>query len=172
MMVTKFEMRGFFECFLRDPNGKERYVGTFENLYTNNAKERTLRTLLNTAGGDKISVTDYPAKLAYCTGAFPSSPQSDPLGAVADDPNGYNAFGALANITSTSSSCYGTKTATWTNASGGALIVTYVACVYANAVAASNIYNIANITDTSVAVAQSFVINYTWQFNFDTASEI
>lgn len=175
MLVTRFEMRGTFECFLRDPDGAERHVGTYENLFTNNAKERALRTLLQTTSGDKLSATAYPAKLAFCTGTFPLTPQSDDIdadgGGIADDPNGYVSFNTLANITSSSSSCSGTKSATWTNSSGGSITVTFLACVYSNSKVASNVYNMANIEDTDVLNGQSFVVNYNWQFNFDTSEE-
>lgn len=175
MIVAKMEMRGFFECFLKDSDGRSRFVGKFENLYTNNAKEMMLRTLLQTTGGGtKLSATAYPAKLAYCTGDYPSSPESDDIdadgGAVADTPNGYISFATLSALTVTAASCSGTKSATWTNAFGSGITVSFLACVYTTSTVASNIYNMASITDTLVGNGQSFVVNYSWQFNFDIAS--
>lgn len=160
---------GRLEVSVVDAEGKVLRTREYHNLWTDQCRERILRTLLQvTGGGNMLNATSYCAKLAFCTGALPTNPRSDDLGTVQD----YENFNTLADITSGTSSCYGTKTASWLNGTGSTVTITYLAAVYTNAVAASNVYTIVDIEDEDVENGQTITVNYTWQVNFGTSQEV
>lgn len=158
---------GEADVWLRDPDGTRKYIGRFHNIVTDQARERILRTLLQTSSGDKISSTAYMKKIAVCSGTIPADPASDPIA----DVEGYADVGALANIVSTASSASGTISASWENAGMAAVTIKYVALCYAESTAASNIYAILRISDTSVAIGQTLDVTYVCQINFGTYTE-
>ena len=166
-----FRHRSRLECWLSGPGivGRK-FVGVYENCYTNNMLQRTLRTLLNTTTSTKLDSTHYAKKMAFCGDAFPTSPWSSAISGVLTDDNGYVDFNTLADIASSSVSCYGTKTAAWTNSSLATQTVKYLATVYDEDTAASNVYSMSNIDDTPVLIGQTFTVNYVWTFDFDTSA--
>lgn len=153
---------GMGDVWLRDPDGSRKLIGRFHNVVTDQARERILRSILQTSAGDKLSATSYMKKVAVCSGTIPADPAVDPIA----DVEGYVDVGALANITSTSSSASGTVSASWENAGGAPVTIKYIAMCYAESTAASNIYAVLRISDTVVAIGQTIDVTYVCQINF------
>lgn len=159
--------KGIADCWIRTKEGVLIHHGTFSNCFTNNCLERLLRTLLQvTGGGDEINGTNWPKKLLYCSGDMPSEPWDAAIPDIADI-EGSADFDTLADITESSSSCYATDTAEWTNG-GGDVTINYLATAYSVAVGKDNIYNMVEITERDVLAGQTFIVNYTWKFYYDT----
>lgn len=163
------EYKGHVQVIVKDKDGVVLRTREYENLWTNQCRNRILNTLLQvTGGGDMLNATGYIKKLAFCEGAYPSSPRTDPLGG---SPH-YETLSTLAAITSGSGSCYGTKTASYTNSSGSTVTITYLAGVYADSVAYTNVFTIVDIDDEDVEDGQTMTVNYTWQVNYSSSQEI
>ena len=172
MNAGKFSVVGIADCWVRDADGTMEHHGRFENCFTNNCLGRLLRTLLQvTGGGDDISGTDFPKKMLFCSGACHDTPWDSDIPGIGDI-EGSADFTTLADITVGSANCYGTKTAQWTNTTGATVIVSYLAAAYAVAVGKDNLYNMTDITDRDILDTQTFIVNYTWKFNFDNNEEV
>lgn len=158
---------GVAEVWLTRTDGTRQFVGRFHNVVTNQARERLLRTLFQTTSGDKVSATAYMKKVAFCSDALPSEPEHDAISGV----EGYEDVSTISDVSSTASSTSGTITASWTNSGMSAVTIKYVALCYAASTAATNVYAVLGIDETTVGIGDTLDVTYICQFNFGTYNQ-
>lgn len=146
-------MGGKVRLYKTLPTGEKVFCGEFYNDITKAAKDAILSAMAQSGDTTKLGSSFYSQKIAFCSGSAPEDPIRDALDAEGGSVVSYEALEeAGPEISTNTTGVSVTLTATYVNSSELTVRISFIAMVYADSTAASNVLGVVVLTNPPYTV--------------------
>jgi len=154
--------------------GEKVFCGEFYNDITKAAKDAILSTMAQSGDTTKLGSSFYTQKIAFCSGKAPTDPIRDALNADGGAVVSYEALDIpTPEISTTSTHVTVVFTSSYVNSSGSTVRISFIAMVYADSPAASNVLGVVVLTNPpyvpiDVEDGETLTTEYTVRYRYGT----
>lgn len=167
---------GKVRLYKTSTTGEKMFCGEFYNDITKAAKDAILSAMAQSGSGTKLGSTFYSQKIAFCSGDTPDDPIREALDVNGGSVVAYETLDTPNPVISASTNQVTvTLTASYTNNSESKVQITFLAMVYTDDTAASNVLGVVLLTNPpylpiDVAGGETLTVKYVVGYQYGTHS--